>query len=153
MTKASRTGAEELGSLGATDGGLEDVQGHLPVTPAQRTARHLRKVHRDPVFHEGHVQNNPLARRAVGPLEISATTGPTRQGQLAFALRTWLSHQYVSHRLVALCRFGRLPRLDRPSVVHASSVSRFEPGGASEQLVASHPRVLQGVSWACVWTT
>ena len=76
-----------------------------------------------------------------------------RQGHLAFALRTWLPHQYVSHRLVALCRLGRLPRLDRPSVVHAYSVSRFEPGGASEQLVASHPRVLQGVSWACVWAT
>ena len=92
-----------------------------------------------------------LARRAVGPLEISGTTSPTRQGHLAFAVRTWLSHQCVYHRLVALCRLGRLPRLDRLSVVaHASPVSRFEPGGAREQLVASHPRVVQGVPWACV---
>ena len=126
-----------------------DWQGHLPVPPAQRSARHLLEVHRDPVFHEGHVQNNPLARRAVGPSEFSGTTGPRRQGHLAFAVHTWLSHQ--SHRLVALCRLGRLPRLDRPSVVaHASSVSRFEPGGAREQLVASHPRVVQGVPPTCV---
>ena len=77
--------------------------------------------------------------------------GQVRQGHLAFALRTWLSFQYLSHRLVALCKHGRLPRLDRPSVVaHASSVSRFEPGGAREQLVASRLRVVQGAPWACV---
>ena len=77
--------------------------------------------------------------------------GQVRQGHLAFALRTWLSHQYLSHRLVALCKLGGLPRLDRPSVgAHASSASRFEPGGALAQLVALRLRVVQGAPWSCV---
>ena len=102
--------------------------------PAQRTARHLPEVHRDPVFHEGHVQNSPLARRAVGPLEISGTTGPTRQGHPAFAVRTLLSHQFVSHRLVALCRLGRIPRLDRQVLWHMLPVF---PGSNQEARVRS----------------
>ena len=85
-----------------------------------------------------------LARRAVGPLEISGTTSPTRQGispllyalgfHTSLCLIDWLhcADLGVSQDWSGQVLWHKLPLFPR------------------EQLVASHPRVVQGVPWACV---